>query len=225
MDTRRWSDIIPPHGALTFAAMWDPEEGIITFSGGKLLDSDVCDGDIHHTHAPRDIQDGQSQVLTVDRLTLPLPSSILVGPDGELRRAGAPTVTFATSALDDAQSEVDPYLRYYRTYMPPRLGDATMHSAFDGEGAARKAGQRRHVQVQLGTLGRQLYSVVAYPFGGRGERKSESEDSGYATMTDTDEGFFEEVPWTARSNTSAPMLVNLNLVSGAVRVSLARAAR
>ncbi|KAG6335859.1 hypothetical protein ID866_3224 [Astraeus odoratus] len=38
----RWSDIVPPKAALTFAALWDPDEGMITFSGARLLESDSC---------------------------------------------------------------------------------------------------------------------------------------------------------------------------------------
>ena len=39
--TCRWSELIPPHTALSFAAIWDPDEGMVTFSGGKLLDADL----------------------------------------------------------------------------------------------------------------------------------------------------------------------------------------
>ncbi|KAH7912749.1 hypothetical protein BJ138DRAFT_1147546 [Hygrophoropsis aurantiaca] len=38
-DDKRWSDVVPPKSALTFAAMWDPDEGMVTFSGARLLDS------------------------------------------------------------------------------------------------------------------------------------------------------------------------------------------
>ncbi|KAH7925057.1 hypothetical protein BV22DRAFT_464685 [Leucogyrophana mollusca] len=36
---RHWSDVVPPKSALTFAAMWDPDDGMVTFSGARLLDS------------------------------------------------------------------------------------------------------------------------------------------------------------------------------------------
>ncbi|KAA1477451.1 hypothetical protein DENSPDRAFT_885114 [Dentipellis sp. KUC8613] len=36
-DAHRWSDLVPPQTALTFAALYDPAEGLITFSGPELL--------------------------------------------------------------------------------------------------------------------------------------------------------------------------------------------
>ena len=33
----RWSEVVPESSALTFAAIWDPEEGIVAFSGAELL--------------------------------------------------------------------------------------------------------------------------------------------------------------------------------------------
>ncbi|KAI6003024.1 hypothetical protein EDD15DRAFT_1450528 [Pisolithus albus] len=36
----RWSDAVSPKATLTFAALWDPDEGMITFSGARLLESD-----------------------------------------------------------------------------------------------------------------------------------------------------------------------------------------
>ncbi|EGO03514.1 hypothetical protein SERLA73DRAFT_158137 [Serpula lacrymans var. lacrymans S7.3] len=35
----RWSDVVPPKSALTFAAVWDPKDGMVTFSGARLLDA------------------------------------------------------------------------------------------------------------------------------------------------------------------------------------------
>lgn len=82
----RWSEVIPPHTALTFAAIWDPDEGMVTFSGARLLDAAdpaVQAGSgiktpgtgmrhiaVHDT--PADALDSQSQVLTIDRLALAL---------------------------------------------------------------------------------------------------------------------------------------------------------
>lgn len=40
----RWSDAVSPKATLTFAALWDPEEGMITFSGARLLESDGTPG-------------------------------------------------------------------------------------------------------------------------------------------------------------------------------------
>ncbi|KAI0259064.1 hypothetical protein BC834DRAFT_1019874 [Gloeopeniophorella convolvens] len=33
----RWSELVPPHTALTFVALYDPAEGLLTFSGASLL--------------------------------------------------------------------------------------------------------------------------------------------------------------------------------------------
>ncbi|CCM00453.1 uncharacterized protein FIBRA_02486 [Fibroporia radiculosa] len=69
---RRWSELIPPHTALTFAAVWDPVDGLITFSGAQLLDSEVCDRIAVYPQngkSPRDALDTQSQALTIDMFT------------------------------------------------------------------------------------------------------------------------------------------------------------
>lgn len=66
----RWSDIVPPNAALTFAVLWDPEEEIVAFSGANLLDS-ICD-DAQSPISPTDAFDGRSQVLTIGNSTIPL---------------------------------------------------------------------------------------------------------------------------------------------------------
>ncbi|KAH8089877.1 hypothetical protein BXZ70DRAFT_494489 [Cristinia sonorae] len=107
-DTHRWSELIPPQTALTFAAMYDPNEGIITFSGGSLLES----SDSGYTSAsspskysqdsdsPRDAYDSQSQVLTIDRLAYALdavaPNSAALAVENE---SGLP-FTFVCGALE-----------------------------------------------------------------------------------------------------------------------------
>lgn len=202
--TCRWSELIPPHTALSFAAIWDPDEGMVTFSGGKLLDADLCEGP---SDGPRDVQDGQSQVLTFDRLTLPLPS-------------GARAVTFAceyaqSHALDDRQSVVDPYfrgraaMRYQEPDSPgSEYSEESAARTVRGERAREDKQKRKQGTLPLQGLGRQIYSVVVSPFERRHTQTTSEDDSSV-----TDEGFFEEVPWTARTSTSAPVLVNLNLVS------------
>ena len=217
--TRRWSETIPPQTALSFAAVWDPDEGMVTFSGGKLLDSDAATA----RSTPRDVFDGQSQVLTLDCLTLPLPSAIAL-TESECKRGG-PAVTFACDAhaLDDAHSLVDPYFR--RTYRVPVYSPHSEESAYSQSSAEHgnmpgtaEESQRKHTNrrqgavqldwMQLQAVGKQLYSVIVAPFERRSPPPSPTDES-----TVTDEGFFEEVPMTARTSTSAPVLVNLNLVS------------
>ena len=76
----RWSELVPPRTALTFAAMWDPEDGMVTFSGARLLDSETLEkGQLKGAQddSPRDVAftDDQSQVLTIDRFATPGPAS------------------------------------------------------------------------------------------------------------------------------------------------------
>ncbi|KAF4590885.1 hypothetical protein EYR40_009482 [Pleurotus pulmonarius] len=49
----RWSEVIPPDTGLTFAVIWDPEDGLLAFSGAELLGT----------------LDGQSQVITLKTLS------------------------------------------------------------------------------------------------------------------------------------------------------------
>ncbi|KAF9457794.1 hypothetical protein BDZ94DRAFT_1240487 [Collybia nuda] len=65
----RWSDVVPPNAALTFAVLWDPEEEIVAFSGANLLDS-LCD-DAQSPISPTDAFDNRSQVLTIGNSTIP----------------------------------------------------------------------------------------------------------------------------------------------------------
>ncbi|THH03220.1 hypothetical protein EW145_g6434 [Phellinidium pouzarii] len=60
----RWSEVVPPNTALTFAAMWDPEDGLVTFEGAALS---ACTSSEEHGKAttPKDA-DERSQVLTLD---------------------------------------------------------------------------------------------------------------------------------------------------------------
>ncbi|GLB44001.1 hypothetical protein LshimejAT787_1501850 [Lyophyllum shimeji] len=67
---KRWSDVVPPNTALTFAVIWDPEDGIVAFSG-----ADLFDGANNGTNLPdstSDACDGQSQILTIGPSTIPL---------------------------------------------------------------------------------------------------------------------------------------------------------
>lgn len=114
-DTHRWSELIPPQTALTFAAMYDPTEGIITFSGGSLLDagspSSSCASTpskySQDTYAPREAYDDQSQVLTIDKLAYALsggtrPNSAAMALE---QGAGLP-FTFVCEALDEGAASM-----------------------------------------------------------------------------------------------------------------------
>ena len=58
----RWSDVIPPDSALTFAAVWDPEDGMVTFSGAHLLNSSH-----EYESSPSNVfDDDVSQIVNVE---------------------------------------------------------------------------------------------------------------------------------------------------------------
>ncbi|KAH7881887.1 hypothetical protein F5I97DRAFT_463673 [Phlebopus sp. FC_14] len=60
----RWSEVVPPKTALTFAALWDPDEGMVTFSGAALLESETCTGMAPHS----DVFNADcSQIMSLDR--------------------------------------------------------------------------------------------------------------------------------------------------------------
>ncbi|KAL4073609.1 hypothetical protein J3A83DRAFT_2577776 [Scleroderma citrinum] len=63
-EEHRWSDVVPPKAALTFAALWDPDEGMITFSGARLLESDSNLSIAPHSGV---YGDAASQVTSYDR--------------------------------------------------------------------------------------------------------------------------------------------------------------
>lgn len=66
----RWSDVVPPNSALTFAVVWDPEDDIVAFSGADLFDG--LNNDANSPDSPSDACDGQSQILTIGPSTIPL---------------------------------------------------------------------------------------------------------------------------------------------------------
>ena len=189
-DSHRWSQVIPPHTALGFAALWDPEEGMVTFSIGELLDSDTASA-VTVRDIPRDAFDAQSTVFTLDGLTF----------IGTGMRTRVPTVTFAFNASDDAQSTLDPFLR---SMAGGRDRTQTQHE--------------RHPSAyldwsQVRSVGRTIYTLARAPLE-RGIFGSNKSNTGHRDDTPDDEGFFEEMPGTAGTGdfSTPPVLVNLNLV-------------
>ncbi|KAJ8583420.1 hypothetical protein M405DRAFT_828668 [Rhizopogon salebrosus TDB-379] len=64
----RWSDVVPPNSALTFAAVWDPKDGMVTFSGALLLDSsDESEYSSGAITPPEIFDDDVSQVVTIEQ--------------------------------------------------------------------------------------------------------------------------------------------------------------
>lgn len=123
----RWSELVPPRTALTFAAIWDPDEGMVTFSGARLLDSETADkgnanaqdkGFAHDSPCDVAFADDQSQVLTIDQYAFALyddpPSYSNHGHHPyayayaePLPSAGADSLAFARDALADAETCMD----------------------------------------------------------------------------------------------------------------------
>jgi hypothetical protein len=66
-DDQRWSEVVPPDAALTFAAVYDPDGQWMTFSGAELLSS------TRHVSAnmPSDDFDNDSQILAFDSSAIP----------------------------------------------------------------------------------------------------------------------------------------------------------
>lgn len=92
----RWSDVIPPQTGLTFAAIWDPDDGMVTFSGPELRKF-PAEGDAKSFDQPSTV-DAQSQVLTIDRLALP--ATVQNSAVWALEAESGP-LTFACDALMD----------------------------------------------------------------------------------------------------------------------------
>ncbi|EKM56277.1 uncharacterized protein PHACADRAFT_253318 [Phanerochaete carnosa HHB-10118-sp] len=185
-NSHRWSEVIPPHTALSFAAFWDPEEGLVTFSGGELLNADLEDLPSLRD-MPLDATEARSQIITLDGLSLAL-SSMMLDTAG-LPRANR--VQFSANALDEGQSMLDPYMRY----LEARRKEAVRL-------AEEKARRRKQRIVPLDWA--QLRNRILRPF-------SSSAHDGESEVTC--DGIFEEAPRTACTTTSAPMLVHLNLKS------------
>jgi hypothetical protein len=104
----RWSEIVPPQTALTFVAMYDPAEGLLTFSGASLLPSEPS-------------TPSTPQTPTTDMFDTP-----------ETPTTHAPMpCTPAPSTLADMQSLLDAYFR--STGTTTNVGvPARASSTFDG---------------------------------------------------------------------------------------------
>lgn len=73
----RWPDAVSPKAALTFAALWDPDEGMITFSGARLLENESVLGIesrscVHGDGAFQANSCSQRSMPVVDEVTEPL---------------------------------------------------------------------------------------------------------------------------------------------------------
>jgi len=239
-DTHRWSELFPAHTALSFAAMWDPKEGMVTFSGLHLLDSDLSpdpDSDpsrgytLHRPprfqrtlqdYAPRDAVDTQSQVLTIDLLAnalmcnTPNTDQVIaaIQQRDRIKEQRRGPVTFA---LNDHGSMVDPYWRRnMRTQYEDDLESEDSFYSEEQELDETPTVESKPVQDRMKAIGSFLLAAARTPLDGRifGRHDTHSRTSS-SSGQEEDSGFFEEVPLTATggSHFSAPLLVNLNLKS------------
>ncbi|KAI0246343.1 hypothetical protein BJV78DRAFT_1286499 [Lactifluus subvellereus] len=101
----RWSELVPPQTALTFVAMFDPAEGLLTFSGASLLPSEPPT-----PHTP-----GLDTPDTPDTPTTDAPMPCTPAP----------------STLADMQSLLDAYFRSTGTTVNAAV-PARASSTFDG---------------------------------------------------------------------------------------------
>ncbi len=240
---RRWSELVPPHSALTFAAIWDPEEGMVTFSGAHLLDAPVDKG---RDDSPYDVSpDSHSQVLTLDRFAM---TAGYVHPS-----AGLDSFAYARDALVDAETAMDsrsclglasnagglrvPPGIHTAPDSPAAASSMALASLVNapfrkglvkdlverGKQAYQMRARRPDIQVQMeeddDTIG--PYQVNPYdlkyidhpPPVRMRARRPRTAESDKTAVTD--EGFFEDNRLTRGTCGTAPVLVDVNLVRSA----------
>ena len=209
-DERRWSEVFPPHTALTFAAVWDPVEGMITFSGAHLLDSE---GGEHVTTRPlpKDALDNQSQAFTIDMLLHHYQNASA----SERDRAGSWACDTQTETCTDGVNS---------QFLPQWLAlPRGMSSGLNSPAFASSAALTFMVPPEPNTSDIQqrysnaLRSVGGWMGGNKGmpfrpmatHKKSQSECDDCVL----DEGFFEGRQLPNGSFASLPVLVGMNMVS------------
>lgn len=140
----RWSEVVPPATGLTFAAVWDPEDGIVTFGGAGLSTSQEGGGS-----SPVDA-DSRSQVLTIDLMN----TDVLVPPSAALE-SGANSIIFPYNQSRFALSELSTNTH---PVSPTRRSSAGTGLFLDAH--VRQDSQKRqggtHVEPQLITESRGL---------------------------------------------------------------------
>ncbi|KAI0310294.1 hypothetical protein OF83DRAFT_1178711 [Amylostereum chailletii] len=184
-DTReahRWSDIVPPHTALTFIAMYDPDEGLIAFSGSALLPLDIpdlpADSDAASTASAassassassKSDDTARSQVLTLD-------------PRGAAAPTPAPSTGQMTShtAMRDMQTLLRAYFRGGREGRGSEAGETEAEEE-DAAGGARPT---RMPEARVSSTLEGLYcnTAVARPRTPTGRNEDEDGDGDDDTL-------------------------------------------
>lgn len=237
----RWSEVIPPHTALSFAVIFEPDEGIVSFSGAQLLDAEPCPGKggtrFAMSDAPADAFDSQSQVLTIDRFALAR------GFGGSsLHTAGLDTCEGYTDIIEGI---IDAYLEDNNNVCPGRppgipptprsaaLASSAALVSFVHHDVGAEAPHVSSTSHEMNTvkstitplrIGRRIFPAIggvpAKLFMHRGCRRDSSSSQNVQTIVH-DEGFFEDSRrLTSGTFGTAPVLVNLNLVSSQVFATL-----
>ncbi|KAI0715546.1 hypothetical protein C8Q72DRAFT_891643 [Fomitopsis betulina] len=216
-DERRWSEVFPPHTALTFAAVWDPVEGMITFSGAHLLDSEGGEHVAATRPLPKDAVDSQSQALTIDMLLHHINNA--PGHQSTQYAYERDTSAWGCDAQTDTDGVNSQFLPQWLA-VPHGLSTGLNSPAFASSAAltlmfptepdtATTQDLQRKYSNALRAAGGWTGGPDGVPFRPLHAHK-ESYDS---DDTVTDEGFFEGSYLPNASCGSLPVLVNLNLKS------------
>jgi len=209
IEERRWSELIPPHTALTFAAVWDPAEGMIVFSGAHLLDADCGHrAAVHVDDSPRDVSDNQSQALTLDLLTHPSTNRIPVINVTNAESKGP--CAWACEGQTDTETVMGSQFLPGWLGPPPGMSTGLNSPAFASSTAlsvlVRDAESDHHYPgYQPGWAGGAPFKRLPVRF----ERSPRSRFEDYVS----DEGFFEGRQLPTGSYASLPVFVNLNMRS------------
>lgn len=211
-DERRWSEVFPPHTALTFAAVWDPVEGMITFSGAHLLDSEGNEHIAATRPLPKDAVDSQSQALTIDMLLHHINNAPCQNAQNAYERDPSAWGCDAQTDTDGVNSQFLPQW----LGVPHGLSTGLNSPAFASSAALTlmlptepdmPTMQQKYLNA-LRAAGGRIGGPTGVPLRPLHAHK-ESYDS---DDTVTDEGFFEGSYLPNASCGSLPVLVNLNLV-------------
>ncbi|KAI1784645.1 hypothetical protein LXA43DRAFT_196117 [Ganoderma leucocontextum] len=223
---RRWSELVPPRTALTFAAIWDEDEGMVTFSGAHLFDSETAEKGCPNrmtSDSPCDVPfgDGESQVLTInDRFAIAMSGSSPNCPGYAPPSAGVDSLAFARDAMDtETAMDSRSCLGFGGRRAPPGI-----HYTPDSPAIASSMALASLANIPF----RRTLMHNHHPFD-RSNRDSRTSCPEFRVQTDdevgcevyedsessdvTDEGFFEDRRLTTGTLGSAPVLVEVNLSS------------
>ncbi|KZT64756.1 hypothetical protein DAEQUDRAFT_769398 [Daedalea quercina L-15889] len=217
-DEHRWSELFPPHTALTFAAVWDPVEGMITFSGAHLLDSEGGE----HVAArplPKDALDNQSQAPTLDMLLQYYQSTPTQKAFTATERDREPVGSWACDARTETCTDgVNSQFLPQWLGIPRGLSTGLNSPAFASSAAltfmippeSNAADMQQRYSNMLRAAGGWTGGHSGMPFRPMSAHK---ESSSQCDDCVSDEGFFEGRQLPSGSYASVPVLVDMNLSS------------